>query len=158
MRRTKAVLAFILAASLAVFTGYEADRLIHPPTSRAASQFATILCDQFTPFSSASSAQVIAAGNANMFIYVCNFGFGSIGGSSYSIVEGTGTTCATNTKAMFGGTTAATGMGLAANGTFEEGSGVGAVLKTAVPGDNVCVIQSGTGPLAGGFAWTSAAF
>jgi hypothetical protein len=151
------ITALWLALTL-VLAGMVLDRLASPPKARAASQFANILCDTFAPVSSASSVQAITAPNANMFIYVCNFGFGSIGGSDYSIVEGTGSTCGTGTKAMFGGTTAAAGMGLAANGTFEEGSGVGAILKTAVAGDNVCLIVSGTGPLAGGIAYTLAPF
>lgn len=147
---------FSITLVLVIMDGF--DRLTPPHTVHAASSFATIVCDNFAPYSSAASAQAITAGGPNNFIYVCNFGFGSIGGSSFSIVEGTGTTCATNTKAMFGGTTAATGAGLAANATFEEGSGVGAVLKTQVAGDNVCVISSGTGPLAGNFASTQAPY
>ena len=151
-------LAVVFVIGLTLVDSIRIPVFWHPRPVHAASSFATIVCDNFSPYSSAASAQAIAAGGANNFIYVCNFGFGSIGGSSFSIVEGTGTTCATNTKAMFGGTTAATGAGLAANATFEEGSGVGAVLKTQVAGDNVCVISSGTGPLAGNFASTQAPY
>lgn len=151
-------LAIFLVLTLVFALGGGFEDWLHPRHARAASSFATIVCDNFAPYSSAASAQAITAGGPNNFVYICSFGFGSIGGSTYSIVEGTGTTCATNTKAMFGGTTAATGAGLAANATFEEGSGVGAVLKTQVAGDNVCVISSGTGPLAGNFASTQAPY
>jgi hypothetical protein len=130
-----------------------------PPMVHAAPlQNAMPVCDTSTPVSSASSVQVITAGSALNFIYVCGYNFGSIAGSSFSIVEGGGTVCATNTLAMDGGTTAAAGIGLAANGTVNFGSGSGMILKTKVPGDNVCIIMSGTGPLAGAMTWTSANF
>jgi hypothetical protein len=130
-----------------------------PPMVHAAPlQNAMPVCDTLKPVSSASSLQVITAGNSNNFIYVCGYNFGSIGGSTFSIVEGTGTTCATNTLALSGGTTAAAGIGLSANGVVNFGSGSGMVLKTAVAGDNVCIIMAGTGPLAGAMTWTSANF
>jgi hypothetical protein len=147
-----ASVVLFIAVAAAVYT------VRRPAAVEAQATFAPIQCNSYAPFSSASSFQVITAGNANMFVYVCNFGTGSIGGSTYSIVEGTGTTCATNTKAMFGGTTAATGMGLAANGTFEMGSGIGPLLKTAVAGDNVCFIVAGTGPLAGSMVFVQQPF
>lgn len=143
-----------LAILVLIVLGFDAYQQVMPP-AHAASQFANIVCDNFSAVSSATSVQVITAGGTNQFIYICSVGFGSIAGSTFSIVEGTGSTCATNIKAMSGGTTAAAGVGLAANGTFTEGSGTGAILKTAVAGDNVCIIAAGTGPLAGAVAWTS---
>lgn len=127
-----------------------------PKDVRAASTFAPIACDNWTPVSSASSLQIVTAGNSNMFVYLCSDQLGSIGGSDFSIVEGTGTTCASNTVGMVGGATAAAGIGLAANGTTDVGSGVGAIAKTKTAGDNVCIIMSGTGPLAGVIGWTQA--
>lgn len=123
----------------------------------AASTYAPVACDNWKPVSITSNTQLVTAG-ANSFIYVCSITFGSIGGSSFSIVEGTGTTCATSTAAVSGGTTAATGYGLAANGTMNAGSGTGAIMKTAVAGDNLCIFPSGTGPLAGVVGWTSQPF
>lgn len=124
---------------------------------KAASTFAPIQCDNFKPISSASSVQIVTAG-ATQFVYICSFSFGSIGGSTFSFVEGTGTTCASNTLAMAGGTTAAAGYGLTANGTINSGSGTGPIMKAAVVGDNVCLIVAGTGPLAGVVGWTSQPF
>jgi hypothetical protein len=147
-----AAVVLFIALVVVVYTAWR------PQPVHGQATFAPIQCSSYAPFSSAPSFQVITAGNANMFVYVCNFSTGSIGGSTYSIVEGTGTTCATNTKAMFGGTTAATGIGLAANGAFETGAGVGAILKTAVAGDNVCFIAAGTGPLAGSMAFVQQPF
>jgi hypothetical protein len=150
--------AVMLLSVLLVFAGIEIERWTYPPPAKAASSFAVISCDQSTAVSSAASVQIITAGNANMFIYVCGYSFGSIGGSTFSVVEGTGTTCATNIKAVAGGTTAAAGYGLTANGLINEGSGVGEVMKTAVAGDNLCLITAGTGPLAGVVSWTSAPY
>lgn len=125
------------------------------PPIHAASTFAPQQCDNWQAVSSASSVQIITAGNASQFIYICSDQFGSIGGSDFSMVEGIGTLCATNITAMIGGTTAATGIGLAANGTTNAGSGTGAITKTKTAGDNVCLIISGTGPLAGVVGWTA---
>jgi len=148
-------LTFAAALWVALWTTFNPPP---PPTVYAASSFAPIVCDQFKPVSSASSLQVVTAGNGNMFIYICTVSFGSIGGSTFSVVEGTGTTCATNIAAVMGGTTAATGYGLPANGYMNNGSGTGAIAKTAVAGDNVCIIMAGTGPLAGVVGWTTAPF
>lgn len=160
MKRLDHPLTYILSAiALAIIATVLLAHLAEPPNVQAASQFATVVCDGSVPFSSASSVQVITAGGTNQFLYICNFAAGSIGGSTFSIVEGTGSTCGTNTAALAGGTTAAAGFGLAANGSpVQFGSGVGMVMKTKTAGDNVCLIIGGTGPLAGTLAWTSAPF
>jgi hypothetical protein len=75
----------------------------------------------------------------------------------FSVVEGTGSTCGTNTAAVIGGTTGATGISLGAAGTFTMGSGTGAIAKTAVAGDNVCILRTTAGPLSGVVSWTTAA-
>lgn len=140
-----AVISFILI-SFGIMVGLSVRQ---PRQVEAQGTFAPFQCNFSVPVSSASSVQIITAANSNMIVHVCSAWFGSIGGSDFSMVEGTGTTCGTNTKAMVGGTTAATGMGLAADGTTNDGGGVGSILETVVPGDNVCLIVSGTGPLSG---------
>jgi hypothetical protein len=149
----------LVLAALAVFL-LLVFLFVLPPEPHVLAQgtFAPLQCSSSAPFSSASSFQLITASNSNMLIYICSFGAGSIGGSDFSVVEGTGTTCGTNTKALFGGTTAAAGMGLAANGVYDLGSGTGLTWKTVVPGDNVCIIASGTGPLAGSVSYTQQGF
>jgi hypothetical protein len=140
---------------------YLTDRVVHPPIAKASppSTFANIACDQFTPISNlAASAQIITAGNANMFIYLCSYNLNAAAADVISIVEGTGTTCATNTKAMVGNTTAAGGLAFAANGNVNYGGGVGVVARTIVAGDNVCVLVTTAGPLAGVIGWTSAPY
>lgn len=148
---------FLLLFSL-VALGVLFDRLAEPPKIHAASQFANIVCDNFKPLSVAADTQVITAGSANMFIYVCSLGVVAGTADNFSVVEGTGSTCGTNTAAVIGGTTAATGMILAINNNFNLGSGSGAIAKTAVAGDNVCILRSSAGPLSGVMAWTTQPF
>jgi len=66
-----------------------------------------------------------------------------------ALVEGTGSTCGTNTAGMSGGATAATGWNFAANGGFVAGVGSGMINKTATLGDDVCLLLSGSGQTSG---------
>lgn len=141
---------FLIGFGIASVLLWAAIMLIPPQPVAGQGTFAPFQCNASVAVSSASSVQVVTAANSNSFVYVCAMSLGSIAGSDFSIVEGTGTTCATNTAALAGGTTAATGYGLAANGSpIQDGGGVGYILKTKTAGDNVCLIVSGTGPLAG---------
>lgn len=155
MKKTDIIVLVVLVAILTILLPSVLRE--HPPKVHAASTFGPISCDNWKSVSITSNTQIVTTG-ATQFIYLCSLSFGSIGGSSFSIVEGTGTTCATNTAAVAGGTTAATGYGLAANGNMNSGSGTGAIAKTAVAGDNVCIYPTGTGPLAGVVGWTSQPF
>ena len=130
----------------------------HVPSVRASSQFANIICDNFTPVSAAANVQIVTAGNANMFVYICSYNLNAGAVDAFSIVEGTGAVCATGTKAMVGATTAAAGLALANNGTVNFGGGNGAVTKTTVAGNNVCLLVSTAGPLTGVVGWTQASF
>jgi hypothetical protein len=145
------ITAGLLALLLAMSVGMGLNRLIYPSHAKAAppSMFAPIACDNFTPVSTAVDAIVITAGGPNNFIYICSFDLVAGVADNFSIVEGTGAACVTNTKAVVGGTTAATGMLLAANGTVSYGSGIGAVAKTTVAGNNICILRSSAGPLSG---------
>lgn len=151
MRIRKTLFGALLTTLLwaCVYTATEPPRPV-----QAASQFAPIACQFSKAFSSATSIVMITHPSTTSWIYICNFAAGSIGGSAFSIVEGTGTTCGTNTAAMAGGTTAAAGFGMSANGSpVQFGSGVGTVMRTITAGDDVCLIISGTGPLAGTVAY-----
>lgn len=155
----KKAIAVLISAVLAVFVCYEADTYIHPRPARAASQFANIICDNFTPVSIAGAVntRVVLAGNANMFVYVCSYNLNASAALTFSIVEGTGATCGTGTLAMVGGTTAAAGPSLGIAGTINFGGGSGPVTKTAVAGDSVCIFPSAGGTLAGVVGWTQMA-
>lgn len=131
-----------------------------PSKVKAASQFANIVCDNYTPVSIAGAVntRIVLAGNANMFVYVCSYNLNASAALTFSIVEGTGATCGTGTAAMVGGTTAAAGLSLGVAGTVNFGGGTGAVTKTAVTGDSVCIFPSAGGTLAGVVGWTQMAF
>lgn len=149
--------AFIIIAVMEIVAGLFLV-LREPPRTKAASQFANIVCDNFTPVSTAADVQVIAAGNANMFIYICSYNFNAVAADVFSIVEGTGAVCVTGTKAMVGATTAAAGLSLGTAGSINYGGGTGAVTKTTVAGNNVCILRTTAGPLSGVIGWTQMSF
>jgi hypothetical protein len=74
--------------------------------------------------------------------------------NNVALIEGTGATCGTGTAGMAGGTTAASGYNLAANGGIAFGSGLGTVMQTATTGDSVCVVTSAATQLSGGLQYT----
>lgn len=151
--RITAFLILLTLASIAVV-----DHLYSPPPTKAASQFAAILCDGFTAVGViAANTQIVTAGGPNNFVYICSYNLNASAALTFSIVEGTGTACATNTKAMVGGTTAANGLSLGIAGTINYGGGTGAVTKTAVAGDNVCIFPS-AGNLSGTVSSTQAPY
>lgn len=99
--------------------------------------------------SQATSTQIIT-GAASKKTYVCSIAINGADAENISIVEGTGTLCATGIAAVLGGTTAAAGMNLAANGGITLGNGRGTVMMADnAAADNVCILQSGTGRVAG---------
>jgi hypothetical protein len=70
-----------------------------------------------------------------------------------SLVEGTGATCGTSTTAVIGGTTAAAGPNLAANGGWVLGNGQATVAVEVSAGDDLCLFQSGSGRVAGNLTY-----
>ena len=83
-------------------------------------------------------------------VYICSFVPIIAGQEQVSLVEGTGSTCGTNTLAVIGATTAdAThGMPFAANGGFAGWSST-PVINTQVIGNHLCVLKSGSNLLSG---------
>lgn len=80
------------------------------------------------------------------FGYICSVVLVSATGQNVSLVEGTGTVCATNIAGLIGGTTAS--VALAANGGFSAIAGV-PWLKTQTTADHICLLQSGVGNVSG---------
>lgn len=103
--------------------------------------------------SQTASAQIIT-GAASKQTYICSIVIFSATAQSVNLVEGTGTTCATGIAGLTGGTTAATGMSLAANGSLSRGTGQGLTTFTATAADNVCLLQSSTGQVSGVIIYT----
>lgn len=108
----------------------------------------TINMRAVTPVSVTASAQLIT-GNAGKQTYICSMHVLTTSAQNVALVEGTGTTCATNTAGMAGGATAATGWNLANNENVVLGNAAAWVLATATAGDNVCLLLSGSGQTSG---------
>jgi len=104
------------------------------------------------PINLAASGQIIT-GTASKKTYICALHLVSATAQNIALVEGTGTTCATNIFGLAGGTTAATGWNLAANGGLAEGSGNGTIIwgsgDANVTAANTCLLSSSTGQISG---------
>jgi hypothetical protein len=81
-------------------------------------------------------------------IWVCYMMLVGTDDENVSLVMGSGNVCSENTVALIGGTSAAIGASLSARGGFSAGSGNGAIAIGQKAFD-VCLLQSGTGRLAG---------
>ncbi len=99
-----------------------------------------------------ASGQIIT-GTAAKKTYICSVHFVSATAQNIALVEGTGSTCATNIFGLAGGTTAATGWNLSANGGMTLGSGLGTVVSPSADSNataaNVCLLLSGSGQTSG---------
>ena len=104
-------------------------------------------------FSSASGTFSIVTGVSGKKIYVCSIVGVSPTAVSYSLAEGSSSSCGTSNQAAVMGVatsgTAANGMAFAANGGLALGNGTGTVASTATSGDYLCIFQSGTAQIAG---------
>lgn len=111
-------------------------------------------CPNTTAISQAAGAQLIT-GVAGQRTYICGLFVLAADAENISLVGGTGTTCATGIYAIIGGTTAANGPNLLAGGSFTLWSHVVTIVppSAAATGDNVCLLQSGTGRVAGVITW-----
>lgn len=78
--------------------------------------------------------------------HICSIMLVSATAQSVSLIEGTGTVCASGTAAIIGGPSAS--MALAANGGFSM-SNDRAVIKMANSADHLCLLQSGGGNVSG---------
>lgn len=104
----------------------------------------------YIPISQATSTQVASLGGSSKKNYICAINLVGADAENISVVEGTGTVCATTTAAIIGGTTAANGWNFAANSGISQGNGAAPVAAGALTSlNNVCVFQSGTGRVAG---------
>jgi hypothetical protein len=106
----------------------------------------------FTPINLTASGQLIT-GLAGKRTYICNINFTVTTAGTGALVEGTGTTCATNIAGMAGGATAATGWAFPATGQLIVGIGVASVAATAGKGTNVCLLLGATGQVSGVVSW-----
>ena len=110
----------------------------------------------FVTISQTTGTQLFT-GTASMRTYVCSIHVVTATTQNIALVSGTGTVCATGTGAMAGGTTAATGWNLGANGGIVLGDGGSAIAKSKVDADNICILMSSTGQLSGTISYVAAA-
>jgi hypothetical protein len=108
----------------------------------------------FVNFNQTGNTKVLSGVSAKKW-YICSILVPEVtAASSISLVEGTGSTCGTNTIAVSGVTggsgTAATGAVLIANQGFAFGSGESAVGQTSVNADDVCLFESNSVQISGG--------
>ena len=102
-----------------------------------------------------TSGEQLVTGTASERIYICSIQLVTASAQNISLVSGTGTVCATSTGPLMGGTTAATGWNLAANGGLSMGNGLGSLAQTDTNADNVCLLQSGSGQISGSISYVS---
>lgn len=93
----------------------------------------------------------LVAGAGARRVYICSLLITASDAESLSVVEGTQTTnpCDTLPVAVVGAVTAANGMTLAANGSVSLGGGSSTVAASAIAANDVCLLQSGSGKVAG---------
>lgn len=104
-----------------------------------------------TPFTVATATtQAIVTGTSAKKIYVCYLYMQTGLANNVAVISGTTAgSCAANVAALVGGTTAAAGLINSANSGQAFGNGGSSVLKTATNNDDICLITTASGPLAG---------
>lgn len=76
--------------------------------------------------------------------YICEIFIFANAAEVVSVVEGTGSTCGTGTKALYGNATVANGISLSANGGFARGNGGSMVQASPTANTDICILQSGS--------------
>ncbi|MDE2102347.1 MAG: hypothetical protein KGL39_34190 [Patescibacteria group bacterium] len=101
---------------------------------------------------STSTTQIIAASSGKK-VYICGVQILPIGtATTFTLVSGTGTNCGTidgSNGLIGGGTTAAAGISLAANGGFVEPPSGIAYAATPTASDEVCIIEGAANQISG---------
>lgn len=98
----------------------------------------------------------LITGQGGLKVYVCSINIVEGAATNVAIVEGTGSTCGSNTAGMFGGATAATGWNFAANGGIAMGNGLGTLSFTATAADDVCIFVSAANQSSGSISYVLA--
>lgn len=132
-------------------------------TTKSASVPVTIASDQTapTPANSMSCPNTISINQTSSTdvhtftnnIYICSVVLVSATAQSVSVVQGTGTTCATSPVGLIGGSTAS--MAFAANGGIVL-DGSQPQIKGTATAQHLCVLQSSTGNVSGTITYADA--
>lgn len=107
----------------------------------------------FVSINQTTSAQLFA-GTSSEKTYICSINLVVAGTENMALVEGTGSVCATNIAGLAGGTTAATGWNLVANGGLVIAGGGHTALgppdsDSHATAANVCLLESGSDQVSG---------
>lgn len=81
--------------------------------------------------------------------YICSIAVVGADAESVSLIEGSGTNCASTPLALIGSLTAASGLTLATSTVLAIGNGGASVAVGRTANYNVCLLQSGTGRVSG---------
>lgn len=112
------------------------------------------VCDSYKVVSvSTATTTLLVTGVSGRQVRICSLHLITTLADNAALIEGTGATCGTGSAGMAGGTTAASGYNLAANGGLTLGSGIGTVMMTATAGDSVCIVTSASTQLSGGVSY-----
>lgn len=122
---------------------YQGTTAVVAEPCQTAAKLSTPISQNTTP------ASIIFAGATSKKNYICSIALIGSDAENISLIEGTGANCSGSTAAIIGGTTAANGVNLAANGGMTLGNGAAFVAAGNNNAYNVCLIQSGTGRVAG---------
>jgi hypothetical protein len=96
----------------------------------------------------------IITGTSAKKLYICQIVLTTGIANNVTVIEGTtGATCGAGTARIYGGTTTGTGFVFGANGGVSIGNGGYAVGQTATNANDICIITSAAGPLAGGITY-----
>ncbi len=108
----------------------------------------------FASINQTANTQLVS-GTVSKKIYVCSIHLVAAAATNVAVVEGTGSVCGTGTAGVsgFGGATAATGWNFAANGGIALGNGASALGAEGTSGDNLCLLNSGSGQVSGGISY-----
>jgi hypothetical protein len=114
-------------------------------------------CPNYVAINQTASATVISGIAKAQRIYICSIVLiNNTPAQSISIVEGTGTVCATNILAIMGGTTASAtvGMSMGVNGQLVSVAS-GPFISSSVTQNNLCILQSGVGVISGAITYVA---
>lgn len=96
-----------------------------------------------------ASAKIIT-GTSGKKTYICYLQFSlDANADNVALVEGTGTVCATGVTGMAGGSTAANGWNLLANGSVTSGTIQNWAFKSATNADDTCLLVGSGAKLSG---------
>jgi hypothetical protein len=102
------------------------------------------VCDQDANINiSTATTTLLITGVSGRKVHFCAINVGPVAAAqNIVLIEGTGATCGTGTAGFWGGTTAASGWNIAANGGLAYGIGFGDIAATTTTGDSVCAVTS----------------